>query len=75
METTNVNASTVKSTSMASRRGMFPGFTTRTAESIALATNKPAAPPMSPSITLSVSSWRSNRCQFAPSANRTAISF
>ena len=39
------------------------------------ATSRPAAPPSSPSRRLSVSSCRTSRCQLAPSAVRTAISF
>ena len=47
----------------------------RTTCSAIFAMTRPAAPPSRPSSRLSVSSWRTSRCQLAPSAVRTAISF
>ena len=75
IDTANVNASTRPSRPIASSRGIFPGLMPRIAPRVSAATSSPATPPMRPSSADSVRSWRTSRCQPAPSATRTAISF
>ena len=75
IEMAKVKTSTVASSPIASSRGMLPGLIARTTCSATWAIARPAAPPRTPSSTLSVSSWRTSRFQLAPSAVLTAISF
>ena len=75
IDTANVNARTRPSRPIASSRGMLPGLIARIAPRASAATSSPATPPMRPSSAVSVRSWRTSRCQRAPSATRTAISF
>ena len=71
-----MKTSTVPSRPIASSRGMLPGIDRpRRPAARPARSSSPATPPSRPSSTLSVSSWRTSRCQLAPSAVRTAISF
>ena len=70
----NPKPSAVASSSIAPSRGSEAGTSARMALSAIEATATPRAAPNRPSVTLSISTWRSTRSRSAPRASRTSNS-